>query len=66
MSDYKKWFENNTVSVPYPNVSGFVLLEMLQSRSHLEHIESRLSPDECTELESADAMFLKHVQLKYF
>lgn len=61
MSDYKKWLANYTVSVQFPAVSGFEILEMLQARSHLAQIENSLSAAERSELESADAIFLAHV-----
>ena len=60
MSDYKKWLDNYTVSVKFPKVSGFEILEMLQARSHLALIESSLITAERVELESADETFLKH------
>ena len=60
MNDYKKWLANYTVSVKFPAVSGFEILEMLQARSHLAQIENRLSAAERGELESADATFLAH------
>jgi hypothetical protein len=65
MSDYKKWLANYTVSVQFPAVSGFEILEMLQARSHLAQIENSLSAAERSELESADATFLAHVDEFY-
>ncbi len=65
MTDYKKWLANYTVSVNFPRVSGFEILEMLQARSHLTLLESNLSANERTELESADAIFLTHAQEFY-
>ncbi len=65
MTDYKKWFANYTVSVNFPGVSGFEIVEMLQARSHLALLENRLSASERAELESADELFLKHAQEFY-
>jgi hypothetical protein len=65
MSDHKKWLTNYTVSVKFPAVSGFEILEMLQARSHLAQIENSLSAAERRELESADATFLAHVDEFY-
>jgi hypothetical protein len=59
------WLANYTVSVQFPSVSGFEILEMLQARSHLALIESNLSPAERTELESADATFLAYANELY-
>jgi DNA-binding GntR family transcriptional regulator len=61
MIDYKKWLANYKISVQFPAVSGFEILEMLQARSHLAQIENSLSAGERSELESADATFLTHV-----
>ncbi len=65
MSDYKKWLANYTISVKFPGVSGFEILEMLQARSHLALIESSLNATERAELESADAVFLAHADEFY-
>jgi len=65
MTDYKKWLDNYTVSVKFPAVSGFEILEMLQARSHLAPLENNLSKSERTELESADATFLAHANEFY-
>ncbi|MCG3121224.1 MAG: hypothetical protein ALAOOOJD_04224 [bacterium] len=65
MSDYKKWLANYTVSVQFPVVSGFEILEMLQARSHLAQIENSLSTTERGELELADAIFLAHADAFY-
>jgi len=65
MSDYKKWLANYTVSVKFPGVSGFEILEMLQARSHLALIESNMCATERAELESADAIFLAHADEFY-
>jgi predicted signal transduction protein with EAL and GGDEF domain len=65
MSDYKKWLANYTVSVNFPAVSGFEILEMLQARSHLAQIENSLNAVERAELESADAIFLAHANEFY-
>ena len=56
----EKWLANYRVSVRFPGVSGFEIIEMLQARSHLALIESSLSPTERAELERADATFLAH------
>jgi hypothetical protein len=65
MDSYKKWHDNYTVGVQFPAVSGFEILEMLQARSHLARIENSLSAAERSELESADATFLAHVDEFY-
>lgn len=65
MIDYKKWLDNYTVSVKFPAVSGFEILEMLQARSHLAQIEGSLGATERAELESADATFLAHAKQFY-
>jgi len=56
---------NYTVSVKFPAVSGFEILEMLQARSHLAQIENNLSTAERLEIESADATFLAHANEFY-
>lgn len=65
MSDYKKWLNNCAVSVKFPSVSGFEILEMLKARSHLALIENNLNAAERAELESADAAFLAHADEFY-
>ncbi|MCI0696259.1 hypothetical protein L0337_30180 [candidate division KSB1 bacterium] len=65
MNDFKNWLTNYKVSVKSPAVSGFEILEMLQARSHLAQIENRLSAAERSELESADATFLAHLDEFY-
>ncbi len=65
MNEYKKWLANFTISVNFPTVSGFEILEMLQARSHLAQIEGRLSATERAELELADAIFLVHANEFY-
>jgi predicted signal transduction protein with EAL and GGDEF domain len=65
MNNYKKWLVNYTISVNFPAVSGFEILEMLQARSHLALIENSLSATERAELESADAIFLAHANNFY-
>lgn len=65
MNEYKKWLANFTVGVQFPSISGFEILEMLQARSHLAQIESSMSAAERAELESADAVFLAHVDEFY-
>lgn len=65
MSNYKKWLKNYTVSVKFPNVSGFEILEMLESRSRLALIENQMSPNERKDLESGDATFLNQVHVFY-
>jgi hypothetical protein len=53
MSDPQKWLDNYVLSVKFPGVSGFEIVEMLQVRSHLAQIESSLGMAERTALESA-------------
>jgi hypothetical protein len=65
MTDYKNWLDNYTVSVNFPGVSGFEILEMLQARSHLALIENDLSIDDRAKLESADATFMAHANEFY-
>lgn len=65
MSDYEKWLANYSVSVKFPSVSGFEILEMLQARSHLALIENSLNAKERLELEAADATFLAHANEFY-
>jgi hypothetical protein len=65
MNDFKSWLTNYKVSVQFPAVSGFEILEMLQTRSHLAQIENSLSAVERSELESADATFLAHLNEFY-
>ncbi len=65
MNDYKKWLVNYSVSVQFPSVSGFEILEMLQVRSHLALIENNLTAAERAELEAADAIFLAHANEFY-
>ncbi|NUO80275.1 hypothetical protein HUU05_09385 [candidate division KSB1 bacterium] len=65
MSDYKRWLANYTVSVNFPSVSGFEIVEMLQARSHLAVLENKLSASERSEIEAADALFLEHAQEFY-
>ena len=65
MNDHQKWLANYLVSVQFPAVSGFEILEMLQARSHLAAIENNLSKTERAELESADATFLAHANEFY-
>jgi hypothetical protein len=43
MSDCKKWFANYSVSVKFPSLSGFEILEMLQARSRLALTENELN-----------------------
>jgi len=65
MNDYKKWLANFTVSVKFPSVSGFEIIEMLQARSYLTQSESSMSVAERAALESADAIFLAHADEFY-
>jgi len=65
MNEHKKWLANFTAGAKFSSVSGFEILEMLQARSHLAQIESGMSATERTELESADATFLAHVDEFY-
>lgn len=65
MNDYKKWLVNYAVSVKFPSVSGFEILEMLQARSQLALIESNLNANERAELEDADAAFLAAGEVFY-
>ncbi len=65
MTDYKKWLKNYTVSVKFPNVSGFEILEVLELRSRIAHVEDQLSSDERRELESGDATFLNNIHIFY-
>lgn len=48
--------------VQHPEVSGFEVLELLDTRSALAPLEKELSEGERNELEAADALFLTHVQ----
>jgi len=50
----------HTISVKFPAVSGFEILEILQARNHLAQIEISLNANERAELEAADATFLTH------
>ncbi|MGH7449970.1 MAG: hypothetical protein ACRENG_01360 [bacterium] len=65
MNEHKKWLTNYTISVNFPAVGGFEILEMLQARSHLALIESSLNANERAELEMADATFLAHANEFY-
>jgi len=65
MNDHQKWVANYIVSVKFPTVSGFEVLEMLEARTHLALVEPRLSKAERTDLESADATFLAHANEFY-
>lgn len=65
MNEYKKWLANFTVSVKFPSVSGFEIIEMLQARSYLAQSESCMSAAERAALEAADATFLAHADELY-
>jgi len=58
MNDHQKWLANYIVSVKFPAVSGFEILEMLQARTHLALAEHNLSKAERAGIESADATSL--------
>ncbi|MBI3988870.1 MAG: hypothetical protein HY347_04555 [candidate division NC10 bacterium] len=51
--------------VQHPEVSGFEVLELLDTRSALAQREEELSEAERRELEAADSLFLTHVQHWY-
>ena len=54
-----------TVGVTYPNVSGFEVLELLDSRSAIAEVESKLTQEEKVELERADSLFLSNLDKLY-
>ncbi len=48
------------MGVNYPNISGFEVLELLDARSTVAEIESKLTHEEKVELEKADSLFLSN------
>ena len=53
------------VGVNYPNVSGFEALELLDARSVIAEVESKLTQEEKVELERADGLFLSNLDKVY-
>jgi hypothetical protein len=51
--------------VAHPHVSGFEVLELLDTRSALAHQEGELSGEVKRKLEKADSLFLAHAQQFY-
>ena len=60
MKKKKGFLKSFIVGVNYPNVSGFEVLELLDARSAIVEIESKLTHEEKVELEKADSFFLSN------
>lgn len=65
MKKKKDLLKSFIVGVNYPNVSGFEALELLDARSAIAEIESKLTKEEKVELEKADSLFLSNVDKLY-
>lgn len=60
MNDYPQLLADYEVSVGFPQVSGFEILELLDTRSRLALVESQLNAAEKEQLEKANEVFLAH------
>ena len=65
MSELKELLGHYTKGVYYPGVSGFEILEILDTRSQIARKEKELSFEEREKLETADGIFLKNAA-KFF
>lgn len=65
MDFYEKLIENYQTSVKYPDVSGFEVLELLDTRSKLAEVEEDLNEDELKTLERADETLLNNLEYFY-
>jgi thymidylate kinase len=57
--------EKFALSVQYPDVSGFELLELLDMRSKIAEQEYNLTEEERRKLEEADRCFLRNIRKIY-
>jgi len=57
----ERLLKSYTVGVHHPEVSGFEVLELLDTRSELAKVEADLTDVEREALERADALFLDNV-----
>ena len=58
MNDYSSLLADYEAGVGFPQVSGFEILELLDTRSRLALAESQLNAAEKEQLEKADEIFL--------
>lgn len=65
MSELKELLGYYTKGVYYPEVSGFEILEILDTRSEIARKEKELSFEERKKIETADGIFLKNAA-KFF
>lgn len=65
MKEKERLLRDYSVSVRYPEVSGFEVLELLDLRSRIAELKADLTEDEKRRLEEADSLFLKNVSMFY-
>jgi hypothetical protein len=65
MNDKEHLLDIFCQSVRHPQVSGFEVLELLDTRSTIARQEEELSEEQRKALEAADEVFLKHASQLY-
>ncbi len=65
MSRAQELLKLYTVGLKHPEVSGFELLDLLETRSALAQVESNLQEAERHQLEEADTLFLDLAEILY-
>jgi hypothetical protein len=65
MSDIQQLLDDYADGVEFPEVSGFEILELLDSRSALAARESELDGGQRARLEQADTLFLRNAPMFY-
>jgi hypothetical protein len=65
MERIESLLEKFALSVQYPDVSGFELLELLDMRSKIAGQEVNLTEEERKKLEEADRYFLRNIRRIY-
>lgn len=65
MEEKERLLRDYSVSVRHPGVSGFEVLELLDLRSRIAELETKLTEEEKRRLEEADSLFLKSVSRFY-
>ena len=65
MEEKGRLLRDYSVSVHYPEVSGFEILELLDLRSRIAELEPALTENEKRRLEEVDGLFLQDVNRFY-
>jgi hypothetical protein len=65
MKEKESLLRDYSVSVRYPEVSGFEVLELLDLRTRIAKLEADLTEDQMKRLEEADSLFLKNISSFY-